>query len=107
MIYVTLEVADPARTLAFYGAVLGWRSRPGRTPGGWQVEGTTPMIGVSGGHAAAARVPVWQVADVAAAVGRVREAGGTSTEPHREPYGLIAECTDDQGARFSLTQPAS
>jgi predicted enzyme related to lactoylglutathione lyase len=50
---------------------------------------------------------VWQVADVAAAVGRVREAGGTSTEPHREPYGLIAECTDDQGARFSLTQPAS
>ena len=107
LIYVTLEVADPARTLAFYGAVLGWRSRPGRTPGGWQVEDTTPMIGVSGGHAEAAAVPVWLVADVAAAVGRVREAGGASTEPHREPYGLIAECTDDRGARFSLTQPAS
>ena len=101
---MTLEVADPARTLAFYGAVLGWRSRPGRTPGGWQVEGTTPMIGVSGGHAEAAAVPVWLVADVAAAVGRVREAGGTSTEPHREPYGLIAECTDYQGIRFSVTQ---
>ena len=107
LIYVTLEVADPARTLAFYGAVLGWRSHPGRTPGGWQVEGTTPMIGVSGGHAEVARVPVWQVTDVAAAVGRVRAAGGTSTEPHQEPYGLIAECTDDQGIRFSLTQPAS
>jgi predicted enzyme related to lactoylglutathione lyase len=104
LIYVTLEVTDPARTLAFYGVVLGWRSRPGRTPGGWQVEGTTPMIGVSGGHAEASSVPVWQVTDVAAAVGRVRAEGGTSTEPHREPYGLIAECTDDQETRFSLTQ---
>ena len=104
LVYVTLEVADPVSTLAFYGHVLGWRSRPGRTPGGWQVEDTTPMIGVSGGHAEATAVPVWQVADVAAAVGRVREAGGTSTEPHREPYGLIAECTDYQGIRFSVTQ---
>jgi predicted enzyme related to lactoylglutathione lyase len=104
LIYVTLEVPDPERTLAFYGAVLGWRSRPGRSPGGWQVEDTTPMIGVSGGHAETAGVPVWRIADVPAAVARVRAAGGTSTEPHREPYGLIAECADDQGTRFSLTQ---
>jgi predicted enzyme related to lactoylglutathione lyase len=104
IIYVTLEVADPASTLAFYGSVLGWRANPGRTPGGWQVEGTTPMIGVSGGHAQPAAVPVWRVSDVAAAVARVREAGGTSTEPHREPYGVIAECTDYQGTRFSLTE---
>lgn len=104
IIYVTLEVSDPARTLEFYGAVLGWRFHPGRTPGGWQVEDTTPMIGVSGGHARPAAVPVWQVTDVATAVARVRAAGGTSTEPHREPYGLIAECTDYQGTRFSLTQ---
>jgi predicted enzyme related to lactoylglutathione lyase len=105
LIYVTLEVADAARTLAFYRAVLGWRSRPGRTPGGWQVEGTSPMIGVSGGHHRATAVPVWRVADVAAAVARARAAGGTATEPHREPYGLIAECRDDQGTRFSLSQP--
>jgi len=102
--YLTLEVADPARTLDFYGAVLGWRWRPGRSPGGWQVEGTTPMIGVSGGHAAPAAVPVWQVTDLAAAVARVRAAGGTSTEPHREPYGVMADCTDGQGFRFTLGQ---
>jgi predicted enzyme related to lactoylglutathione lyase len=35
-------------------------------------------------------------------VAQVRAAGGTSTEPHREPYGLMAECTDGQGIRFSL-----
>jgi predicted enzyme related to lactoylglutathione lyase len=104
LIYVTIEVPDADRALAFYGAVLGWRYRQGRTPGGWQIEDTTPMIGVSGGHASATQVPVWRVSDVAAAVGRVRAAGGTSTEPHREPYGVIAECTDDQGTRFSLTQ---
>jgi predicted enzyme related to lactoylglutathione lyase len=106
LIYVTLEVADADQTLAFYHAVLGWRSRPGRVPGGWQVEDTTPMIGVSGGHPVAAVVPVWRVADVVAAVGRVRAAGGTATRPHREPYGLIAECRDDQGTRFSLSQPS-
>jgi predicted enzyme related to lactoylglutathione lyase len=104
LVYVTMEVPDAAATLAFYGAVLGWRSHPGRTPGGWQVEDTTPMIGVAGGHAEATGVPVWQTADVAAAVARVRAAGGTATEPHQEPYGLIAECADDQGTRFSLTQ---
>jgi predicted enzyme related to lactoylglutathione lyase len=105
LIYLTLEVADADRTLAFYHAVLGWRSRPGRVPGGWQVEDTTPMIGVSGGHPVATVVPVWRVADVAAAVARARAAGGTATEPHREPYGLIAECRDNQGTRFSLSQP--
>ena len=102
--YLTLEVPDPARTLDFYGAVLGWRWQPGRSPGGWQVEGTTPMIGVSGGHAAPAAVPVWQVTDLAAAVARVRAAGGTATEPHREPYGAMAECTDDLAFRFALGQ---
>ena len=104
LVYMTLEVPDAARTLGFYCSVLGWRVHQGRTPGGWQVEGTTPMIGVSGGHSAPATVPVWQVTDVAEAVARVRAAGGTSTGPHREPYGLMAECTDDQGIRFALGQ---
>jgi len=84
--------------------VLGWRSRPGRAPGGWQVEGTTPMIGVSGGHQRATAVPVWHASDVAAAVARARAAGGTATEPHQEPYGRIAECQDDQGTRFSICE---
>ena len=104
LVYVTLEVPDAARTLEFYGSVLGWRCHPGRTPGGWQVEGTTPMIGVSGGHSASAAVPVWQVTDVAAAVAQVRANGGTSSEPHREPYGLMAACADGHGIRFSLGQ---
>jgi uncharacterized protein len=102
--YVTFEVVDSRRARDFYGAVLGWRFAPGRVADGWQVEGTTPMAGLSGGHSEATTVPVWRVADLRAAVGRVRAAGGTATEPQQEPYGLMADCADDQGSRFSLGQ---
>jgi len=102
--YVTFEVVDSGRARDFYGAVLGWQFVPGRIPDGWQVVGTTPLAGLSGGHAEATTVPMWRVADLRAAVGRVRAAGGTATEPRQEPYGLTADCTDDQGARFYLGQ---
>jgi uncharacterized protein len=102
--YITFEVVDSRRARDFYGAVLGWRFTPGRIADGWQVEGTTPMAGLSGGHAGATTVPMWRVADLRAAVGRVRAAGGTAAEPRQEPYGLTADCTDDQGTRFYLGQ---
>ena len=102
--YITFEVVDSRRARDFYGTVLGWRFTPGRIADGWPVEGTTPMAGLSGGHAKATTVPMWRVADLRAAVARVRAAGGTATEPQQEPYGLTADCTDDQGTRFSLGQ---
>jgi uncharacterized protein len=49
-------------------------------------------------------VPMYVVDDIAAAVARVRAAGGSSTDPERQPYGVSATCTDDQGTRFSLVQ---
>lgn len=102
--YLTLEVSDPARARAFYGAVLGWTFRPGRADQGAEVEDVVPMTGMHGGHPVAAGVPMWRVDDIDAAVRRVRRAGGTATEPVRQPYGLMAECTDDQGTRFYLGQ---
>jgi uncharacterized protein len=102
--YITFEVADSRLARDFYGAVLGWRFAPGRIADGWQVEGTTPMAGLSGGHAGATTVPMWRVADLRTAVGRVRAAGGTATEPRQEPYGLTADCADDQDTRFYLGQ---
>jgi uncharacterized glyoxalase superfamily protein PhnB len=100
--YLTLEVVDSARFRAFYGAVLGLRFEPGTVEDGWAVPGISPMTGISGGHAVAAVVPMWKVDDVAAAVERVRAAGGTASDPERQPYGITAECTDDQGVRFYL-----
>lgn len=103
--YVTYEVGDSAVFRTFYGQVLGWTFEPGRIDDGWQVAGTHPMAGVAGGSAEPTTVPMWTVADIDDAVGRVREAGGTVLqEPSRQPYGLMAECRDDQGTRFYLGQ---
>lgn len=102
--YVTMEVVDSGAARAFYGSVLGWRFSPGRVADGWQVDEVNPMIGLSGGHAAATTVPMYRVDDVEAAVRRTREAGGRASEPERQPYGISATCADDQGTRFSLGQ---
>lgn len=101
--YVTYQVPDAAGFRAFYGGLLGWTFESGRVVDGWQVLGTHPMDGAAGGSERPSTVPMWTVADIEAAVARVREAGGTVlAEPSRQPYGVTAECADDQGARFYL-----
>lgn len=103
--YVTYEVGDSAAFRDFYGRLLGWTFEPGRVEDGWQVQNTQPMSGAAGGARRACTVPMWTVSDIEAAVARVRAAGGTVlAEPSRQPYGLTAECTDDQGGRFYLGQ---
>jgi predicted enzyme related to lactoylglutathione lyase len=102
--YITMEVVDATRARAFYGQVLGWRFFGGRVADGWQVDDVVPMVGISGGHQSATTVPMYRVADIAAAVGIVRAAGGTATVPESQPYGVTAACTDDQGVRFYLGQ---
>lgn len=100
--YVTMEVRESARARAFYGEVLGWRFHPGRVEDGWQVEDVVPLVGMRGGVEQPVAVPFYHVDDVASAVARVRAAGGTATDPERQPYGVSSECTDDQGTRFYL-----
>jgi predicted enzyme related to lactoylglutathione lyase len=97
---------DAYRAKEFYEAVLqvpfsaghggAWRTEETRPPLGiWPSEGTEPDVQLS-----------YRVDDIAAAVERVRAAGGHADEPERKPYGLLAECADDQGATFRLWQPA-
>jgi predicted enzyme related to lactoylglutathione lyase len=106
--YATIEVPDSTRARAFYGTVLGWRFLPGREPGMWivRVDGGDPRppIGLAGGREKATVVPMFVVPDVAAAVGTVRELGGTATDPTDAGYGTSSECVDDQGGRFWLVQ---
>lgn len=103
--YLTYEVADSTAFKAFYSRVLFWTFEPGRIDDGWGVQGSQPMSGVAGGAARTATVPMWTVTDIDAAVARVIEAGGTVLQqPSRQDYGLMAECTDDQGGRFYLGQ---
>nr|WP_090279266.1 VOC family protein [Mycolicibacterium komanii]CRL75110.1 glyoxalase/bleomycin resistance protein/dioxygenase [Mycolicibacterium komanii] len=101
--YITYQVPDSAAFKAFYSRVLFWTFEPGRIDDGWGVRETHPMSGVAGGNSEAVTVPMWTVADVDAAVARVREAGGTVIdEPSQQPYGKSALCADDQGIRFYL-----
>jgi uncharacterized glyoxalase superfamily protein PhnB len=104
-VYLTLQVPDGARARDFYGAVLDWSAVPGRVPDGWQVENTVPRVGISGRAERPGAVPVYAVDDIEVAVAAVRTAGGEAGEIERQPYGLIAECRDDQGLPFGLHQP--
>jgi predicted enzyme related to lactoylglutathione lyase len=106
--YLTIEVPDSARAQAFFGEVLDWTFSPGRVQDGWTVHSSHggevhPMTGMHGGHDRPAILPVYAVGDIDAAVARVRAAGGTASDPERHPYGTLAECTDDQGTRFYLS----
>jgi predicted enzyme related to lactoylglutathione lyase len=102
--YVTMEVPDSTRARAFYGDVLGWRFSPGRVEDGWSIDGVAPMMGMAGGRLPATVVPMYRVDDIDDAVARVRAAGGTTTDPQHQPYGISSECTDDQETRFYLGQ---
>jgi predicted enzyme related to lactoylglutathione lyase len=102
--YVTVSAVDSARFRQFYGDVLGWEFAAGRVEDGWQVTDSAPMVGLQGGHDQVAITPMYRVDDIGSAVERVRAAGGTSTDPEAQPYGISAECADDQGNRFYLGQ---
>ncbi len=102
--YLSIGVPDTSRARTFFGHVLGWRFTPGRVEDGWNVEGVWPLAGMHGGAEMAVVVPMFAVDDVATAVEAVRAAGGTATDPERMPYGITADCTDDQGGAFHLGQ---
>lgn len=102
--YLTLGVPDTERARAFFSAVLGWRFAPGRTVGGWNIEGSHPKVGMHGGVDRPVVVPMYAVDDIADAVARVRTAGGTATDPEVMPYGITSNCTDDQRVSFYLGQ---
>lgn len=102
--YVTLRFPDTVRARAFYGTVLGWRFTPGREPGHWNVADTAAGVAQGAEDAAPTAVPMFTVPDVRAATARVRDAGGTATDPAFAGYGTTADCTDDQGAPFRLTE---
>jgi uncharacterized glyoxalase superfamily protein PhnB len=103
---VTLVARDARRAKEFYQAVLQVPFAAGH-PGAWRTDQTRPPLGIRSSRDAQPQVQLsYRVDDIAAAIERVRSAGGRADEPERMPYGLLAECSDDQGATFRLWQPA-
>jgi uncharacterized glyoxalase superfamily protein PhnB len=101
--YFTFQVpaAEPAKE--FYGAVLGWQFSPGTVEGSWRVAGSGLHGGLWGGPG---RQVGWKIMyavdDLSAALDQVRAHGGQAGEPEQYPYGLTADCVDNQGIEFWL-----
>jgi len=104
--HVTMATPDPDRAKEFYETVLQVPFASGH-PGAWRSDEITPPIGIRPpAEGAEPEVQLsYRVDDIAAAIERVRTAGGNADRPQRQPYGLIAECADDQGTIFHLWQP--
>lgn len=103
LVYLTFETPDSQTTRCFYSAVLGWTFVPGRVEDGWACGNAYPMTGIAGGRPDQLIVPMWSTEDIDRAVSQVRTAGGlVLADPARQPYGVSAECADDQGGRFYL-----
>jgi uncharacterized glyoxalase superfamily protein PhnB len=103
---VTMVARDTHRAKEFYEAVLRVPFSSGH-PGAWRTEEIRPPLAILPSQGAESGVQLsYRVDDITAAVERVRAAGGRAAEPRRMPYGLLAECVDDQGATFRLWQPA-
>ncbi|MGH9029234.1 MAG: VOC family protein, partial [Acidimicrobiales bacterium] len=89
--YVSLWVPDVERAASFFSNVLDWSYAAGSGPEGRQVEGLNIRHGMWGRQPRSNLFLCFAVSDVHSAAERVRSAGGTAEEPHREPYGMISE----------------
>lgn len=104
--YFTVDAPDGARAAAFYGALLGWDAHVGSQPDGFHVANITPPGGIQGGQTTPGVTIYYRVTDMAVAVARVGELGGTVLSEDSYGSGANASCLDDQGVAFQLWQPA-
>jgi uncharacterized glyoxalase superfamily protein PhnB len=104
--YITMVMPDDERAKDFYSDVLGWRFSPGTVERAWNVDAVTPPIGLWASGEDRSEVQLcYRASDIHAATQRVRQHGGQAGEVDRKPYGLLAECVDNQGVAFQLWQP--
>jgi uncharacterized glyoxalase superfamily protein PhnB len=103
---VMMTVPDARRAKEFYEAVLQVSFAEAHR-GNWRAGDTKPPLAIWSPQGAEPGVELsYRVDDIAAALDRVRAAGGRAGEPRHTPFGLLAECVDDQEATFRLWQPA-
>jgi uncharacterized protein len=110
--FFEIGVADTARARAFYGGLFGWRIEPGPSAGGYRISTPTVPGGMHGGDEGASPLAFFGVADLEAAMARVRDLGGHAEALESRADGLeegsfgrFALCRDDQGSPFGLHHP--
>jgi uncharacterized protein len=110
--FFEMGVADTARARAFYSGLFDWRLEPGPSAGSYRIS--TPAIpgGMHGKVEGTSPLVFFGVADLEAAMARVRDPGGhaealesRADETREGSFGRFAFCRDDQGSPFGLHQP--
>lgn len=94
---------DPERALRFWSGVLETEldDRSAGEGSGWQTHGAEPTVGVhrrGTGPGDTVSLPYFAVADIDAALERVRELGGSVIHPGSQ----WAICRDSEGSPFAL-----
>lgn len=109
--FFELGVADIERGRAFYSSLFGWAFEPGPSGGGFAIGTPTVPGGMHGEDAGASPYVFFRVADLDAAIDRVRELGGAVDHVDHESaesvarFGRFRLCRDDQGSVFGLHEP--
>jgi|SRR4051794_16519561 len=94
---------EPERALRFWSGVLGveLEPRPERAGRGWEATAGGLRLGVherGAGPGDTGSLPYFGVADMSAALDRVRELGGSVVHPG----GSWSVCRDSEGSAFAL-----
>src|SRR5919112_1055647 len=110
--FFEMGVADTARARTFYSSLFDWQLEPVPSAGSYRIS--TPAIpgGMHGNDEGASPLVFFGVADLEAAMARVRDLGGQAEALESRADGLregsfvrFALCRDDQGSPFGLHQP--
>jgi uncharacterized protein len=109
--FFSLGVEDAERGREFYEQLFGWRTEP--APNGFAIATAGAPGGIHGGDPGASPYLFFRVDDIAAALERVRELGGSVEEVDHDDddeqsvkrFGRFKLCRDDQGSWFGLHEP--
>jgi predicted enzyme related to lactoylglutathione lyase len=104
LFYFTLPAADVDLAGEFYRQVFDWELHQGDA--GYHVANVYPPMGLASNDSTNPRVWI-EVDDIEAAVVKVRELGGTATEPVHYDSGWSSDCVDPQGVAFSVQVPTA
>ena len=107
MSLIEFPADDAQRARRFWSGLLGvaLTERGAAAGSGWQTDSATPAVGVHArgrGPGDTFSLPYFTVADVAAALERVRELGGSVVHPGD----AWAVCRDSEGNPFGLAREA-
>lgn len=100
-VHASIWTRDPRRARAFYRTVLGWEVSS-YDPARQQVVGQGMTLSIAPTDGEPTLFCSYAVDDIAAAIERVRAAGGSADEPSDMPWGRSTMCADPSGRAFGL-----